>query len=93
MPCYRCGVRQTDPERGKGEYRKELAEYLKKGFQRVKIDGTFPEIASAPARVRSEPVSGAACGVTSWCWSALAARNRGTGRLTSSPAAGAKACT
>jgi excinuclease ABC subunit A len=33
----------------KGEYRKELAEYLKKGFQRVKIDGAFYEIASAPA--------------------------------------------
>jgi excinuclease ABC subunit A len=33
----------------KGEYRKELAEYLKKGFQRVKIDGVFHEIASAPA--------------------------------------------
>jgi excinuclease ABC subunit A len=33
----------------KGEYRKELAEYLKKGFQRVKIDGKFHEIASAPA--------------------------------------------
>ena len=33
----------------KGEYRKELAEYLKKGFQRVKIDGTFHEIANAPA--------------------------------------------
>ncbi len=33
----------------KGEYRKELAEYLKKGFQRVKIDGGFVEIASAPA--------------------------------------------
>jgi excinuclease ABC subunit A len=33
----------------KGEYRKELAEYLKKGFQRVKIDGTFHEIAAAPA--------------------------------------------
>jgi excinuclease ABC subunit A len=32
----------------KGEYRKELAEYLKKGFQRVKIDGAFHEIASAP---------------------------------------------
>src|SRR5580692_7683272 len=32
----------------KGEYRKELAEYLKKGFQRVKIDGTFHEIAAAP---------------------------------------------
>ncbi len=33
----------------KGEYRKELADYMKKGFQRVKIDGTFYEIAEAPA--------------------------------------------
>src|SRR5213593_4844288 len=33
----------------KGEYRKELAEFLKRGFQRVKIDGTFYEIAAAPA--------------------------------------------
>src|SRR6187401_2471492 len=33
----------------KGEYRKELAEFLKKGFQRVKIDGKFHEIAEAPA--------------------------------------------
>ena len=33
----------------KGEYRKELAELMKKGFQRVKIDGTFYEIAEAPA--------------------------------------------
>src|SRR5262249_51682932 len=32
----------------KGEYRKELAELQKKGFQRVKIDGTFYEIADAP---------------------------------------------
>ncbi len=32
----------------KGEYRKELAEFLKKGFQRVKIDGKFYEIAEAP---------------------------------------------
>src|SRR5437660_4949230 len=32
----------------KGEYRKEMAEYLKKGFQRVKIDGTFHELADAP---------------------------------------------
>src|SRR6266704_4344881 len=29
----------------KGEYRKELAEYQKKGYQRVKIDGAFHEIA------------------------------------------------
>ena len=33
----------------KGEYRKELADFLKKGFQRVKIDGAFYEIAEAPA--------------------------------------------
>jgi excinuclease ABC subunit A len=32
----------------KGEYRKELAEYLKRGFQRVKIDGSFYELAEAP---------------------------------------------
>jgi excinuclease ABC subunit A len=33
----------------KGEYRKELAEFMKRGYQRVKIDGTFYEIAEAPA--------------------------------------------
>ena len=33
----------------KGEYRKELAEFQKKGFQRVKIDGQFHEISDAPA--------------------------------------------
>ncbi len=33
----------------KGEYRKELAEFMKKGYQRVKIDGAFYEIAAAPA--------------------------------------------
>ncbi len=32
----------------KGEYRKELAELQKKGFQRVKINGVFAEIADAP---------------------------------------------
>ncbi len=32
----------------KGEYQKELAELMKKGFQRVKIDGQFYEIAEAP---------------------------------------------
>ena len=39
----------------KGEYRKELAEYLKKGFQRVKIDGTFHELAEAPALDKKFP--------------------------------------
>ncbi|MGH6926567.1 MAG: excinuclease ABC subunit UvrA [Propylenella sp.] len=33
----------------KGEYRKDLADYLKKGFQRAKIDGVFYEIPDAPA--------------------------------------------
>jgi excinuclease ABC subunit A len=33
----------------KGEYRKELAELQKKGFQRVKVDGAFHEIAETPA--------------------------------------------
>src|SRR5215216_2610531 len=33
----------------KGEYRKELAEFLKKGYQRVKVDGKFYEIAEVPA--------------------------------------------
>jgi len=39
----------------KGEYRKELAEYLKKGFQRVKIDGAFYELADAPALDKKFP--------------------------------------
>ena len=33
----------------KGEYRRELAEFMKKGYQRVKIDGKFYEIAEVPA--------------------------------------------
>jgi excinuclease ABC subunit A len=33
----------------KGEYRKELAELQKRGFQRVKVDGEMVEIAEAPA--------------------------------------------
>jgi len=33
----------------KGEYKKELAELQKKGFQRVKVDGQFYEIAEVPA--------------------------------------------
>jgi len=32
----------------KGEYRKEIADFMKKGFQRLKVDGTFYEIADAP---------------------------------------------
>jgi excinuclease ABC subunit A len=39
----------------KGEYRKELAEYLKKGFQRVKIDGKFHELAEAPTLDKKFP--------------------------------------
>ncbi|WP_324135116.1 excinuclease ABC subunit UvrA [Bosea sp. (in: a-proteobacteria)] len=33
----------------KGEFRKEMAEWLKRGFQRVKINGEFVEIPDAPA--------------------------------------------
>src|SRR3974390_565969 len=33
----------------KGEYRKELAEFTRKGYQRVKIDGQYHEIVEAPA--------------------------------------------
>jgi excinuclease ABC subunit A len=33
----------------KGEYRKEIADFMKKGFQRLKIDGEFYEIAETPA--------------------------------------------
>lgn len=33
----------------KGEYKKELLELQKKGFQRVKVDGAFYEIADVPA--------------------------------------------
>jgi excinuclease ABC subunit A len=33
----------------KGEFRKEMAEWLKRGFQRVKVNGEFVEIADAPA--------------------------------------------
>jgi excinuclease ABC subunit A len=33
----------------KGEYRKEIADFMKRGFQRLKIDGQFHEIANAPA--------------------------------------------
>ena len=33
----------------KGEYRKEIAEYMKRGFQRLKVDGQFCDIADAPA--------------------------------------------
>ena len=32
----------------KGEYRKEFADYQKKGFQRVKVDGAFYEIDAVP---------------------------------------------
>src|SRR5689334_13784014 len=39
----------------KGEYRKELAEYLKKGFQRVKIDGKFYELSEAPTLDKKFP--------------------------------------
>ncbi len=33
----------------KGEFRKDIAEWMKRGYQRLKIDGKFYEIAEAPA--------------------------------------------
>src|SRR5512144_704148 len=33
----------------KGEYKRDFAELMKKGFQRVKVNGTFYEIAEVPA--------------------------------------------
>ena len=33
----------------KGEYRKEIADWMKRGFQRLKVDGEFHDIAEAPA--------------------------------------------
>jgi len=39
----------------KGEYRKEFAEYLKKGFQRVKVDGKFYELSEAPTLDKKFP--------------------------------------
>ena len=39
----------------KGEYKKEFAEYLKKGFQRVKVDGKFYELAEAPTLDKKFP--------------------------------------
>ncbi|WP_244544461.1 MULTISPECIES: excinuclease ABC subunit UvrA [unclassified Beijerinckia] len=32
----------------KGEFRKEIAEYMKRGFQRLRVNGTYYEIADAP---------------------------------------------
>ena len=55
----------------KGEYRKEIAEFMKRGFQRVKIDGEFYEIADAPRSTRSSSTismsswTGYPCGRTS----------------------------
>ena len=33
----------------KGEYRKEIADWMKRGFQRLKIDGNYYEIGNTPA--------------------------------------------
>ena len=48
----------------KGEYRKELAEYLKKGFQRVKIDGTFHDSPKRRCSTRSFRTT------STWWWTA-----------------------
>jgi excinuclease ABC subunit A len=48
----------------KGEYRKELAELMKQGFQRVKIDGEFYEIADVPRSTRNTSTT------STWSWTA-----------------------
>ena len=51
----------------KGEYRKELADYMKRGFQRVKIDGKFYEIADAPALDEKSSTTSTWSSTAWWC--------------------------
>src|SRR4028119_1341718 len=48
-PRTRAYLRARVGRGGRGEYRKELAEWQKAGFTRVRIDGTFHDIEDAPA--------------------------------------------
>ncbi len=63
----------------KGEYRKDFAELQKKGFQRVKVDGKFYEIAEAPPSTRSSSTTSTWWSTASWC-----ARHRARGSPTAS---------
>ena len=51
-PALPAGPGRARPQ---GRVRKELAEHLKKGFQRVKIDGKFHELAETPALDKKLP--------------------------------------
>jgi excinuclease ABC subunit A len=51
----------------KGEYRKEFAELMKKGFQRVKVDGEFYEIADARRSTRNTSTTSTSWWTASWC--------------------------
>jgi len=41
--------------------------YLKKGFQRVKIDGTFYELSEAPALDKNSRTTSTSWSTASWC--------------------------
>jgi excinuclease ABC subunit A len=51
----------------KGEYRKEFAELMKQGFQRVKVDGTFYEIADARPSTRNTSTTSTSWWTAWWC--------------------------
>ena len=62
----------------KGEYRKELAELQKKGFQRVKINGEFTRSARRPSSTRSTSTT------STWWWTASSCRKDIASRLADS---------
>jgi hypothetical protein len=56
-----------DRARRKGEYRKEFAELMKQGFQRVKIDGTFTRSPTRRRSTRSSSTTSTWWWTASWC--------------------------
>jgi excinuclease ABC subunit A len=48
----------------KGEYRKEFADLMKQGFQRVKVDGAFTRLPTCPRSTRSSST------ISTWWWTA-----------------------
>jgi excinuclease UvrABC ATPase subunit len=69
----------------KGEYRKEIAEFQKKGFQRLKIDGEFFAIDETPALDKKLKHDIDVVVTASWCapTSARGSPNRSRPRSTS----------
>ena len=51
----------------KGEYRKDFAELLKKGFQRVKIDGTFTRSPRSLRSTRTSSTTSTWWSIAWWC--------------------------